>query len=69
MGVGEVAGNKKENSLATIMLYESMGDVYSNSCILSWFVIRTIGMLVTMIVIYSVKTTNRNMDTRFEWHL
>lgn len=44
-------GNKQGNSLATLILYESIDNVYSNSYILVWFVIRTIGMLVTMIVI------------------
>lgn len=29
-----------------------------------WFVIRSMGMLLTMIATYTMKTTNRKMDTK-----
>lgn len=36
--------------------------VYSNSCI--WFVVRSMRMLHTTITTYTMKTTNRKMDTK-----
>lgn len=36
----------------------------STATVAFWFVVRSMGMLLTMIAAYTMKTTNRKMDTK-----